>query len=260
MTDIKRGSSWKRISAFLFDLILFSILALLFATLFSYVLGYDARLAEYQTRRNAVEERFGISFDISESEYMAFTEEQKARYDQAYEALNADREAVRLYVLLSNLAVLIVSFGLLFAFLILEFLVPLLLKNGRSLGKKIFGLCVVRQSGVRISGPILFIRTVLGKYAIETLIPAYILIMFVFGKANIFLLILLALIFLSNILLFLFNRNHLLIHDMIAVTAVADFETQQIFESEEAKAAFIAKEEEERIRRSREENVFSYRS
>ena len=257
MYDVKRGSSWKRISAFLFDLIIFSIAALLFATLFSYLLHYDDRLSEYQARQSAVEERYGITFDISESEYMAYTEEQKAVYDQAFEALNADQEAVRLYVLLNNLAVLIVSFALLAGFLILEFLIPLSLREGRSLGKRIFGLCVVRQSGVRISGPVLFIRTILGKYAIETLIPAYILIMFFFGKANIFLVILFALIILSNIILFLFSRYHLALHDLIAVTVVADYETQQIFESEEAKADFIAKEEEERIRMSREENVFS---
>ena len=256
MMDVKKGSSWKRISAFLFDLILFAILALLFATLTSRILGYDEKLSAYQERKSAVEEKYGIDFDITESEYLSYDDAKKAAYDAAYEALNADKEAVRLYLLLNNLAVLIVSFALLFAFLLLEFTVPLLLKHGRTLGKKIFSLCVVRQTGVAVSGPILFIRTILGKYAVETLIPAYIIIMFFFGKANIFLVILFVAIVLVNAGMFLFTQNHYLIHDLIAVTAVADYETQKIFASEEEKAAYIAKEEEERIRAEREEHVF----
>ena len=140
MTDVKKGSSWKRISAFLFDLILFAILALLFATLLSRIMGYDEKLSAYQERKGAVEEKYGISFDISESEYLAYNDAKKAVYDEAYRALNADQEAVRLYLLLNNLAVLIVSFSLLLAFLLLEFTVPLLFKHGRTLGKKIFSL------------------------------------------------------------------------------------------------------------------------
>ncbi|MBQ9911055.1 MAG: RDD family protein [Lachnospiraceae bacterium] len=255
--DIKKGSSWKRISAFLFDLILFAIVALLFATLISWILKYDANLSSYQEHKSAIETEYGITFDISEEEYLSYDEGKKAAYDKAYEALNADKEAVRLYMLLNNHALLIVSFSLLFAFLALEFAVPMLLKEGRTLGKKIFGLCVVKQSSVAVNGPVMFVRTILGKYAIETQVPAYILIMFFFGRADLFLLILLGAIVLVNIGLFLFTQNHLTIHDLIAVTAVADFATQKIFPSEEAKAAYLAKEEEDRIRRMREENVFS---
>ncbi|MBP5224635.1 MAG: RDD family protein [Lachnospiraceae bacterium] len=255
--DIKKGSSWKRISAFLFDLILFAITALIAATLISWILKYDANLASYQERKTAVETAYGITFDISEEEYLSYDAEKKAAYDAAYEALNADSEAVRLYMLLNSQALLIVSFSLLFAFLVLEFAVPMLFKNGVTLGKKIFGLCVVKQSGVAVTGPVMFVRTILGKYAVETQIPAYILIMFFFGRADLFLLILLGAILLVNVGLFLFTQNHLTLHDLIAVTAVADYATQKIFPSEEEKAAYLAKEEEDRIRKMREENVFS---
>ena len=39
--DLQRASTWKRISAFLFDAILLSVVAVLFAWAMSGLLGYD---------------------------------------------------------------------------------------------------------------------------------------------------------------------------------------------------------------------------
>lgn len=245
--DLQKGNIWKRISAFLLDVIMLSIVAVGVAALLSLIVSYDgaykdydANLKEYNAYTGAVEERFDAKLSISKEEYDALDEEAKERYDAMIDALNADDEAKRLYKVtensfkkLSNLTLIIVTGGLLAAFIILEFVVPLLFKDGRTLGKKVFGLAVMQTNGVKINGPILFIRTVLGKYAIETMIPAYIVIMFLFGKADILMLVLFALVPLVNLIVIIATKNNSLLHDLLAKTVVVDYASQMIFGSEQ---------------------------
>ncbi len=246
--DVQKGNIWKRISALLLDLITVSIAAVLFAVLFSLIFDYDGKLDAYEEIRTSIEEEYDITFATTEQEYNAFDAELKARYDAAYDALNANDEAVRLYLLLNNVAVLIVTFSLLLAILIFEFILPLILKHGRTLGKRVFGLAVMRNNFVKVSGPVMFIRAILGKYAIETMIPAFILIMFVFGKADILMMILLALVPIVNIVLIIATKNNCPIHDLIAMTVVVDFESQKIFETEEEMIAYKTAKHEEAVR------------
>ncbi len=255
--DIEKASFWKRISAFLFDMILLVILSMAAAMLLSVLFQYDRNLNEYQKIRSSIEEEYGVSFDITESEYNEYTEEAKANYDRAYDALNGNREAVRLYTLITNFALLIITFSLLIGFLVIEFLVPMLFKNGQTLGKKIFGIALVRQNGVKISGPVLFIRTVLGKYAVETMIPVMIILMTLFGRGNILLVILLFMIPVVNLIMVIATKNNCFLHDMISMTCVVDFATQRIFDSAEEISEYYAKKHEEELAADREENVFS---
>ena len=92
---------------------------------------------------------------------------------------------MRAYSMTIQLTILITSLGLLAGYLITEFAVPLALKDGRTLGKRIFGLAVMRSDGVRISPVLLFVRTVLGKYALETMIPVFIVMMMFWGNLGI---------------------------------------------------------------------------
>ena len=245
--DLQKGSIWKRISAFLLDIILLSIVAVGVAALLSLIVGYDgalqkqeALLEEYKQYVSVVEEKYGVSLYISEEEYGQLDAGKKAQYDAMIDALNADEEAKRLYrenekqqKLVINLTLIIVTGGLLVGYVVLEFVVPLLFKDGRTLGKKVFGLAVMQTSGVKVNAPILFIRTILGKFAIETMIPAYIVIMFIFGKADIPLLILLALIPIVNLIVIIATKNNSLLHDLLSKTVVVDFASQLIFNSEE---------------------------
>lgn len=256
MSELQRGSIWKRISAYLFDVIVLSIVAMLFATLLSWVFRYDKTLDEYNGIRESVEEAYGISFYITESEYNTYDEAKKALYDEAYEALNANRDAVRLYALLNNYAILIVMFSLIFAFLGMEFVVPLFLKEGRTLGKKIFGLCVIRPNLVRISGPVLFVRSILGKCVLETMIPAFVILMTIFGRSNIFLVILMFLIPIVNLVLFFATKNHTVLHDLLSVTVVADYQSQRIFDTEDDLIRFMEEQHAATAARAREEHVF----
>lgn len=254
--EIQKGSFWKRISAFLFDKILLFILAIGTATLLSLIFQYDARLNSYREIRTSIEEEYGITFGITEEEYNSYDEAMKALYDQAYEALNANKEAVRLYSLITNLALLMVTFAFLIAYLILEFMVPLLLKNGMTLGKKIFGLAVMKQNSVRISGPVLFVRSILGKYAVELMIPTFVIIKTLLGQGNILLFILLILVPVVNLIMVIATQNNCFLHDLLSVTVVVDYSSQRIFDTEQEMIDYVTKQHEEQEEAEREEHAF----
>ena len=115
----------------------------------------------------------------------------------------------------------------------LEFAIPLWLGNGQTLGKKIFGIGLMRTDGIRVTPPLLFIRTILGKYTIETMIPVLILIMIYFNTIGVLGILILGLILLLQIALFIATYTNSLLHDILAKTVVIDISSQMIFKDEQ---------------------------
>ena len=231
--DLQRAGVWKRISAAMFDYIMMAILAIGIATGLSAVFGYDGyvdRMTEYYRQ---YEEAYGIDLDITQEVFDALTQEEKDRYGEANLAMNADAEVVRTYNMMFQLAIAIVSVGLFLSHLILEFLIPLFLRNGQTLGKKIFGVAVMSCEGVKISGPVLFVRAILGKYTIETMIPAVLIAMILFGGLGVVGTVVLLGMLLLQIGLFCFTKNHYVIHELLSDTVSVDMASQRIFESRE---------------------------
>lgn len=234
MYDLQKASMWKRISAFLFDGILLVVLVVALALLISWVSGYDSYMGTFDAAYAKYEQEFGVKFDIAAEEYEALTEVERAKYDAAYQALIADKDAMQAYNVLMNLLLMTVSLSFLLAYVILEFVIPLILKNGQTLGKKIFGIAVMRTDGVRVTPIILFIRTFLGKYTIETMIPVLILLMvFFFGTMGIEGVLVLIAIAIVQVVLLIATKTNSLIHDSLAKTVTVDMASQMIFDSPE---------------------------
>ncbi|MDD6981315.1 MAG: RDD family protein [Clostridia bacterium] len=233
MLDLQKASMWKRISAFLFDIIITGILIVGVAFLLSVILGYDGYSDRMQGCYDRYEAEYGVVFNITDEEYQTLTEEELQRYQEAYEALSADPEAVYAYNMLVNLTLVITSVSVLIGYLVLEFIIPLIFKNGQTLGKKIFGIGLMRTDGVRVSTVSLFIRTFLGKYTIETMVPALIVILIVFGSAGFVGTIILGLIALLELILVIATHTNSLIHDILAGTVAVDISSQMIFSSVE---------------------------
>lgn len=231
--DIQKAGLWKRISAGLFDGILTGMLAIGFALLLSALLGYDGYAQTVNDAYDKYEAAYGVDFGISQEEYMALSPEQLKALEDASAAMNADEEAVYAYRMLTNSILLMTTGGILLGILLMEFLVPLLLKNGQTLGKKIFGICLMRTDGVQINNLQLFTRTLLGKFTIETMVPVNIVLMLFFGSIGIVGTVILAALGLAQILLYVFTRTNSLIHDALAGTVVVDFASQKIFHSTE---------------------------
>ena len=241
MYDFQKADLWKRISALLFDFILLVIVVVGAALLLSTVLNYDSFSDELKAIEAKYEQKHNVSFDISSDEYDALDEDGQKLLKDAYADFAHDKEAVRLYDLLLNLTLIIVTFAILIGYLLLEFVVPLLLGNGQTLGKKIFGIGVMREDGVKLSPLLLFTRTVLGKFTVETMIPVMIVIMFVFQVLNTVGLIVLIALLGIQVVLICATTARTPIHDKLAHTVTVDIASQRIFDSPEELLAYKQK-------------------
>ncbi len=249
MCDIQKASILKRISAYILDVILFAIIAVGIGSLMSVILAYDSNNDKLTGIYNKYETQYGIKFDISVDEYEKYTEAERENYNKAYEALVNDAEAIYTYNLVINLTLVITSVSILIAYIILEFIVPVILKNGQTVGKKIFGIALVRADGVKVNNMMLFVRAVLGKYTIETMVPVLIIIMVFFNSVGIVGPIVLGAILLLEIILIIATRNNSLIHDLLAGTVAVDLASQMIFDSEEDLVEYTKKLHAERAAR-----------
>lgn len=234
MYDLQKASMWKRLSAGLFDAIILGVVAVAAALLVSLITGYSGYMERLEARYQAFEDKYGIDIDISDAEYEALSQEEKDVYAKADEEFSKDEEANELYYMLFSLTLVITIFGILLAYMLLEFLIPLLFGNGQTLGKRIFGIGVMRIDGVKVNPMLMLIRTLLGKYTIETMIPVLLVVMLLFGIVGVLGTAIIILVFVSNIAMMGATKTNSAIHDMLANTVTVDLASQMIFDTEEA--------------------------
>ena len=236
--DLQKAGMWKRISAFLFDNILLLVAIVGIAALLSTMLGYDKHSNTLNAAYEKYETQYGITFNTTQEQYNAMTEAEKANYDAAYEALTADEEAMYAYSMMVNLMLVILSGAILLAMFIFEFAVPMLFGNGQTLGKKIFGIAIMRTDGVKVSGPLMFIRTILGKFTIETMIPVIILFMMFLGSIGIIGPFIFMVLLVLQCIMLVMSKSGRLIHDYLAKTVAVDMSSQMIFDTVEEMLEF----------------------
>ena len=240
---LQKANFWKRISAYLFDIILTVTLAIGFASLLSAVLGYDKHQEQLQSYYTEYEQTYGVDFDISEEDYNKLTEDEKLKYETAADALEKDENVLATYSVIVSLSLVILSFSVLLGILSIYFIVPLFFKNGQTLGKKIFGLAIVRSNLVKVSTPVLFARTLFGMYAIETMFPLFLLAMLYFNLMGGVALITIGLLFVLQVAVLIVSKNNSSIHDLLSDTVVVEFASQRIFETQEALEEFIKEQQ-----------------
>lgn len=240
---------WKRISAFLLDFILLGITVVGFAFLISTMVGFDKHNTALDNAYAKYEAEYGIVFDITEEEYIQMSEAELQAWNDAYNALIKDQNAMYSYNMVVNLTLVISTLAILLAYLVLEFVVPIKLGNGQTLGKKIFGVAVMRTDGVKVTAPLMFIRTILGKFTIETMIPVLICVMIFFNMIGIVGMLILGLILLLQIILMIATYTNSCIHDVLAKTVAVDLASQMIFENEEEMIAYKNKVHAEKVAR-----------
>lgn len=262
INDLQKASLMKRLSAFLLDFVLFTMLfsgvLLVTNTIFNfdyYLNRYleerpNEIIAEYQEKYKdelaKIDDAYYLSyedyFNISDDDFNALPQEVRNIYDKCYsetqEAIFTDTEMIKSLEILTNSALAMVSISFLIPYLILEFLVPLLFKNGQTLGKKVFAIAVMRNDGVKISPKLLFIRTVLGKFTVETMVPMFMILLFIIGLDPIVCITTILAILLIQLVLLITSKTRALIHDSLSSTVVVDFQSQMIFDSVEEKREY----------------------
>ncbi len=237
--DLQKASMFKRISAFTFDMILLVILVIGVAIGLSAVVGYNDYNAQMDGYYEKYGQMYGVDVNISMEDYEKLSEEELAKYAAATEALNKDKEAMHIYSMLCSLTLVIATLSVVIAFVVLEFAIPLWLGNGQTLGKKIFSIALMRVDGVKVTPFMMFVRTILGKCAIETLPLVLVLIMLVLNVPFGFGLIFVGLILLTQVILLIATRNNSTLHDLLACTVAVDISSQRIFQSPEARMEYM---------------------
>lgn len=246
--DIQKASVLNRISAGILDFILLIVVAAGCALLMAVICDIDGHQDNVQNYINHYEQEYGIEFDFVDSdEFKEMTESEQQAYkekcDEAYAALNADQDAMKEWLLVMNLTLLIVSIGILLSYLILEFIIPLIFKNGQTIGKKVFGIALMHTNCVKVRSVAMFIRSILGKYVIETMIPVLMIIMMYFNVIGLVSVIVLAGILILEVVVYFVSKNCSLIHDVLAKTVAVDLASQMIYNTEEeaTEARLLAK-------------------
>ena len=229
--DLQKANMWKRLSAYILDIILICIVATGVAFALSAMLGYDSYSEKLDAYYDSYEEKYSIDFDITSEDYDKLSDTDKARYEAANEEFSKDPAVLQTYNMLINLTLIIITFGILGAYLILELAVPMIFKNGQTVGKKIFGIAVTFPEGIRVTPFALFVRTVFGKFTIETMVPVLIVLMILLGAMNVIGAIVIILLLILQIAMLIVTKTNSAIHDLIANTVVVDLASQMIFES-----------------------------
>ena len=132
--------------------------------------------------------------------------------------------------------------GALAGYIVWYFVVPLFFGYGRTMGKRIFGLAVIRTNCVKVTAPVLFIRTVVGMFAIETMMPLALLIMIYFNMMGIVGLITIGLLGILQVWVLISTKTNSSIHDLLTDTAVVEFMSQQIFDTQEDLLHYVQEE------------------
>lgn len=235
--SLQKANFWKRISAYMLDTVLLITLVMGLVLAMSAILKCDYYIDEYTARQNYHATEIGVNINISNEDYEALTEAEKTDYDAKYEqwekALQEDEQARKLAAQRDTRLLISVTVSILLGDLILYFAVPLAFKNGQTLGKKVFGLAVIRSNGVKVTAPVLFIRSMIGLYVIETMFPFMLVILFFAGVLGIVGLITLALLGILQIAVMIMSRTNSCIHDLLTDTVVVDFASQIIYETQE---------------------------
>ena len=115
--------------------------------------------------------------------------------------------------------------------------------------KKIFGIAVMKLSGIKVDAVSLFIRTLLGKFTFETMIPLLLLLMMLWGAIGIVGPLVIGAILVTEIVFMITSRTNAMIHDKLAQTVAVDMQSQMIFASEADLLAYKAKAHEEMVKK-----------
>ncbi len=249
--NLQKANLWKRISAYIFDMIVAVILAVAFAGVFSFVFDYTATANTMQSlQKHYYVDVYELPIYVSEAQYDTLpeeekvhyitvetyeqlSEEEKARYEEVAKVIAADPEMQALQSKIHTQIFAMLSLGVFCSHFLWYFLLPLFFKNGQTLGKKCFGLAVIRTNGVKISNPVLFVRSMLGLYAMETMAPILFVWMILFGSLGYVGIITILGIFVLQIAVMIKTPTNSCIHDLLSDTTVVDFESQQIFDTQE---------------------------
>ena len=249
--SLQKAPLLKRFAAWMLDSILVCVLAAGVALAFSAVLNYDSHYETMDQSYARYEAEYGITFNISLTEYEALPEADRKNWDAAYDALRSDEAVLNAYTMVITLTLVMTTVSILLAVIIVEFLIPLWLGNGQTVGKKVFGLCLMRNDGVKVNNLQLLTRALLGKGTVETLIPVFIFLMLFWAIVGAWGLGFLMIMVIAQFLCVTITKTNSAMHDLMAGTVVVDAGSQRIFGSTDELLEYLKQAAAERAARQK---------
>lgn len=241
----KRPPMVKRFAALVIDVILVIVLATGIAFLVSKIYDYDKYYnAVYQTQID-----YGVYVPSDEGTisyngqtYIICTEDKSITSEEAnnrIKAMTSDQTFKDNYFKMNLGPIVITSSALLISLLIYEYIVPIFLKHGRSLGKYLFGIGYVNEDDLDISMKNLTIKFLFGKLVVNVVIPytGVLLIIYQTGLVIIGCVFVLGIPIINLLMLFL-SKDQRLLSDYIGKMKPVDNNCQVYFKTiEELNAA-----------------------
>ena len=243
--EINHASILRRFATLLIDSILLVVLITGLFALMSIIFDYDAKYA--QVEEKYVEHGVYIPSSSTESGYTpcSYYDENGVADETsacwlAWEDFYQDEEAVAMRAKCDNLIIVMLSSSALIALLISEFAVPLLFKNGQTLGMKIMHTGVIGNDRIKIRGWQLFARVIIGRYVVETMIPIYsVVYMMINPSGGMLGLLVIVGLLIAEVVFLGFTKNHQVVHDLVSATVVIDMDSQFIAKNREELEAHI---------------------
>lgn len=215
---LQKAPFFKRLLALMLDWMFIVIIIFTCVIPMSFLLKVDEYSEKFDQYYSEYEKKYGVDFDLTEEQFNAMTEEELKLYEEAYNALTSDEEANKAHDTLFKHMLGSIELAILAGYLVMDVLFPLMLKNGQTLGKRVFGLAVRRANGEPTNMITILSRTVVGKFTVETAIPALVICSVLMGSLNLFGVLYVVAILVANIVL-LIKKNKVL-HDILADTMV----------------------------------------
>lgn len=229
--EIQKAKWWKRILSFIVDAATISIIAVVVCLLMARILKYEENSNNLNKKYEYYEETYNVSFELTEEEYNQFTEEEINKYQEVQEIINNDEEFINIFKKMVILTIVIIAIGVFVGVMVVEFIIPLFLKNGQTIGKKMFDLCLVRPNSVKVSILQIFVRTFFGKYIIEIMLPIVLIILYIFGSLVSETIIGIISLLVIQICIYFSKNYRQFLHDRFSVVIVVDKQEQKIFDT-----------------------------
>lgn len=175
----KNAKISKRIAAWVVDIILIVIL-------WTGISLFTSMVYKYDTYMTTVTEKYVeynlATYDEEKKEYVFVDIEKDQNAQENYALLIKDQEFVEAYHKVNNGQIIILSTGLFGSLLVFEFIIPLFLKHGRTIGMRFFGIGYVTDEDIDVGFKQVFVRFIFGKFIISGFVPLTGYLLFAMGS------------------------------------------------------------------------------
>ncbi|MDY4788607.1 MAG: RDD family protein [Bacilli bacterium] len=232
---IQKPSFFKRVVALIFDIICVTFLFVAVENLVSHPIvnaAYNYDELDHKYEEKLVEHGIGY-FDEKDGNKFKLNELPEGQTDYDWTSFRKDEDALYYEGMVSNLNLFKITLDALLSELIVFCIVPLILRNGQTLGKKLMHLGLISTNEVKVRSWNVFARYAIGIFALETMISLFFFTFFIFP--------------LPLILSFIFavsSKRGMALHDYIGGTIVIDMNNTVILDTVEERKKRILEEKE----------------